>query len=91
MPTAGRVPIVDRDTVPPLNASYSRIDTLNVHAERSLLAPELLSRWRGLPVGWFETGPTAHNRNFLVPHPLLALLDTGVAQARFDWGAGLKA
>jgi AraC family transcriptional regulator len=73
-----------------LNAHYSRVDTLNVHAERSRLAPELLARWRGLPVGWFDAGAQKHNRNFLVPRPLLALLDTGMAEARFDFGSGVQ-
>lgn len=73
-----------------MNAPYSRVDTLNVHAERSRLAPEQLSRWRGLPVGWFEADAEAHNRNFLVPRPLLALLDTGMAEVRFDFGGGVQ-
>jgi AraC family transcriptional regulator len=73
-----------------LNSHIARVDTLNVHAERSRLAPELLARWRGLPVGWFDAQATVHNRNFLVPRPLLALLDTGVAQARFDFGSGVQ-
>jgi AraC family transcriptional regulator len=73
-----------------VNVQFSRVDTLNVHSERSRLAPELLARWRGLPVGWFDAGTTAHNRNFLVPRPLLALLDAGVAQVRFDFGSGIE-
>jgi AraC family transcriptional regulator len=73
-----------------LNALFSRVDTLNVHAEHSRLAPELLARWRGLPVGWFDAGAQKHVRNFLVPRRLLALLDTGVAEARFDFGGGAQ-
>jgi len=73
-----------------VTAPYARVDTLNVHAERSRLAPEALARWRGLPVGWFDAGAAAHNRNFIVPRPLLALLDAGVAQARFDFGGGAR-
>ena len=73
-----------------MNTNFSRVDTLNVHSERSRLAPEQLARWHGLPVGWFDAGPTVHNRNFFVPRPLLALLDVGEAQARFDFGAGVK-
>jgi len=73
-----------------VSAYFSRVDTLNVHSEHSRLAPELLARWRGLPVGWFDAESTVHNRNFLVPRRLLALLDAGVAQARFDFGAGTK-
>lgn len=73
-----------------MNAPFSRVDTLNVHAERNRLAPELLTRWCGLPLGWFDAGVTLHNRNFLVPRPLLALLDTGTAQARFDFGSGVQ-
>lgn len=69
-------------------AHFSRVDSLNVHAERSRLMPELLARWRGLRVGWFDASAVSRNRNFLVPRPLLALLDSGVAQARFDFGAG---
>lgn len=69
-----------------MNAHYSRVDTLNVHAEHSRLAPELLEHWQGLPLGWFDAGPTVHNRNFLVPRQLLALLDAGAAQVRFDFG-----
>jgi AraC family transcriptional regulator len=33
--------------------------------------------------------PTVHHRNF-VTRPLLALLDTGEAQARFDFGGGVE-
>jgi hypothetical protein len=73
-----------------LNARYSRVDTLNVHSERSRLAPELLSRWRGLPVGWFDAGTQVHSRNFFVPRPLLALLDVGQARVSFDFGSGVK-
>jgi AraC family transcriptional regulator len=73
-----------------LNAHFSRVETLNVHAERSRLAPALLDRWRGLPVGWFDAGAHKQGRNFLVPRPLLALLDAGEAEARFDFGAGAK-
>jgi AraC family transcriptional regulator len=73
-----------------LSTHFTRVDTLNVHAERSRLAPEMLARWRGLPVGWFDAEPTVHNRNFLVPHPLLALLDAGTAQVRFDFGGGVE-
>jgi AraC family transcriptional regulator len=73
-----------------MHPHYSRVDTLNVHAERSRLSPELLARWRGLPVGWFDAGAHKHSRNFLVPRRLLALLDAGVAEARFDFGGGVK-
>lgn len=73
-----------------MKAYFSRVDTLNVHAERSRLAPELLARWRGLPVGWFDAGTEAHGRNFFVPRPLLALLDAGQAQVRFDFGSGVE-
>ena len=71
-----------------MKAHFSRVDSLNVHAERSRLTPELLARWRGLRVGWFDASAVSRNRNFLVPRPLLALLDSGVAQARFDFGSG---
>jgi AraC family transcriptional regulator len=70
--------------------TFSRVDTLNVHAERNRLTPDALARWHGLPVGWFEAATLVHHRNFHVPRPLLALLDTGVAQARFDFGDGVK-
>lgn len=73
-----------------MNAHFSRVDTLNVHSERSRLAPDQLAHWHGLPVGWFDAGPTVHNRNFFVPRPLLALLDVGDAQVRFDFGTGVK-
>jgi AraC family transcriptional regulator len=72
-----------------LNSSFSRVDTLNVLSERSLLTAEQLARWRGQPVGWFDAGATVHNRNF-VSRPLLALLDAGEAQVRFDFGSGVK-
>lgn len=72
-----------------MNAQFSHPETLNVHSERSRLAPELLARWRGLPVGWFDAGVTVRHRNF-VAGKRLALLDAGVAQARFDFGTGLK-
>jgi AraC family transcriptional regulator len=72
-----------------LNAHFSRVDTLNVHAERSLLAPEQLARWRGLPVGWFDADATVRQRNFLAGRSL-AMLDAGVALARFDFGSGVR-
>jgi len=72
-----------------LNALISRVDTLNVHSERSRLTPEQLGRWRGQALGWFDAGPTVQHRNF-VSRPLLALLDAGQAQVRFDFGSGVK-
>lgn len=72
-----------------MNAGFSRVDSLNVHGERSRLAPEQLARWRGLPVAWFDATPTAHRRNFLTS-PLLALLDAGEARVRFDFGSGVQ-
>jgi AraC family transcriptional regulator len=73
-----------------IDLNYARVDTLNVHAERTRLTPEQLARWRGLPLGWFDCGPDVHHRNFFVPRPLLALLDEGDAQVRFDFGGGAK-
>ena len=55
-----------------------------------MLLPEQLALWRGLPIGWFEAGPAAHGRNFLVPRPLLGLLEAGEAEASFDFGKGLR-
>jgi AraC family transcriptional regulator len=72
------------------NQCFDRVDTLNVHAERSRLAPALLARWQGLPLGWFDAGSTAQSRNFLVPRRLLALLDAGRARVRFDFGGGVQ-
>jgi len=73
-----------------LNAHFSRTDTLNVHSERSRLAPEQLARWHGLPVGWFDAGATARHRNFMAGKRL-AMIDTGVARVRFDFGSGVRA
>jgi AraC family transcriptional regulator len=73
-----------------VHTQLSQLDTLNVHSERSRLAPEMLARWRGLPVGWFDAGATVRHRNF-VAGTRLALLDAGVARARFDFGVGAKA
>lgn len=75
-----------RDTVAP---PYSRVQTLNVHSERSRLAPEQIARWRGLPIGWFDAGTSVRHRNFVAGRRL-ALLDAGVAQARFDFGRGAQ-
>ena len=80
----------ERSRLQKLNPHFSRVDSLNVHSERSRLAPDMLARWRGLPVGWFDAGATVHNRNFIVPRPLLALLDAGSAQVRFDFGSGVE-
>jgi AraC family transcriptional regulator len=71
-------------------SQYSRIQTLNVHAERSRLAPEQLARWRGLPIGWYNASASARHRHFVAGRRL-ALLDAGVAQARFDFGSGTQA
>jgi AraC family transcriptional regulator len=71
-------------------SAFSRVDSLNVHSERSRLAPELLARWHGLPLGWFNATAEVHGRNFFVPRRLLALLDAGEADVRFDFGAGVQ-
>jgi AraC family transcriptional regulator len=76
--------------MPVVSTRIASQDPLNVHAERSRLAPEGLARWRGLPMGWFDAAPRLQRRDFLVPFPLLALLDTGVARARFDFGTGTE-
>lgn len=75
---------------PLVSPRFDLADPLNVHAERSRLATEGLSRWRGLPVGWFDAAPRLQRRDFLVPLPLLALLEAGTAQASFDFGAGIE-
>lgn len=71
-----------------LNTPFSQVQTLNVHGERSRFTPAQLAPWRGLPVGWFDATATLHSRNFLVARPLLALLDAGEAEVRFDFGNG---
>lgn len=73
-----------------MDTTFSRVDTLNVHAERSLLTAAQLQRWQGLPIGWFDAAPERHGRNFLVTRPLLALLDTGRAETTFDFGLGAR-
>jgi len=73
-----------------MQAGFSCVDSLNVHSERSRLTPELLARWRGLPVGWFDAEAEVRNRNFHVPRRLLALLDAGEAEVRFDFGSGVQ-
>ena len=72
-----------------MTTTYAHLHTLNVHAERSRLAPEQVARWCGLPIGWFDAGSSARHRNFVAGRRL-ALLDAGVAQARFDFGGGAQ-
>lgn len=67
-----------------------RTESLNVHAERSRLTPAQLARWRGLPVAWVDAGATARDQDFEFRRPVLALLDTGQAQAHFDFGRGTR-
>ena len=73
-----------------LNDGYSRVETLNVHSERSRLTPQQRAGWRGLPVEWFDAAPTVRHRNFFMALPVLAMLDAGEAQARFDFGGGVQ-
>jgi AraC family transcriptional regulator len=73
-----------------IDLKYARVESLNIHAERSRLTTEQLVRWKGQPVGWFDCGPNLHQSNFFVPRPLLGLLDAGEAQVRFDFGGGVK-
>jgi AraC family transcriptional regulator len=75
-------------TNPP--SAVRRLQTVNVLSEHSRLAPESLARWQGLALGWFDAAATVSHREPFVTRPLLALLDSGEAQARFDFGTGLK-
>lgn len=69
-----------------LRTSLRPSTDVNPLAERSLLSAAQFARWRGLPVGWVEATPE------LVAHGcddqalLLAMLDTGHAQADFRFG-----
>jgi len=76
-------------SLPVATPQYAHLPALNVHAERSRLAPEQLARWQGLPIGWFAAGASARHRHFVAGRRL-ALLDTGVARARFDYGSGVQ-
>lgn len=60
---------------------------INIHQEHSLLAPEHLARWRGLPMGWFTAAPEVMTRNICGNRPLLAMIDAGQAQAEFGFGS----
>ncbi len=52
----------------------------------NMLSPALLSRWQGLPLGWFTTPAGAWKNRFAAPHGALALLDTGGLRTRFQLG-----
>jgi len=58
---------------------------LNVHAERSRLTAEQLQRWRGLPLCWVDAMPRVDTRDIAHPSPVLAMLDTGMAEAEFSF------
>jgi AraC family transcriptional regulator len=73
-----------------LNDGFSRVETLNVHSERSRLTPEQRAGWHGLPVEWFDAAPRVRHRNFFMALPVVAMLDAGEAQARFDFGGGVQ-
>jgi AraC family transcriptional regulator len=61
------------------------MESLNVHEERSLLAPELLARWRGLPLGWYAAAPQVVTPHSCASSPLLAMIDSGHARAEFGF------
>lgn len=50
----------------------------------NMLSPALLSRWQGLPLGWFTTPAGVWKTRFIAPHGALALLDTGCMRTRFQ-------
>ncbi|WP_440533912.1 helix-turn-helix domain-containing protein [Variovorax sp. YR566] len=55
-------------------------------APDNMLSPALLSRWQGLPLGWFTTPAGVWKTRFVAPHGALALLDTGCMRTRFRIG-----
>lgn len=61
------------------------MDSMNIHEERSLLPPESLALWRGLPIGYWSASPEILKRNVTFEHPILAMLDAGRAQAEFGY------
>lgn len=56
-------------------------EELNFHHERSRLSQEQLARWQGLPLCWVDARSSSHGRNLYTPHPVLALIDAGAAEA----------
>lgn len=60
--------------------------TVNPLAERSLLSDAQLARWKGYPVGWVQATPELVGRCGNDGDLLLAMLDTGAAQAEFRFG-----
>ena len=61
-------------------------EPLNYHQERSLLDPQRLQRWHGLPLCWLAASPVAYTRHLMAPAPVLALIDSGAGEADFDFG-----
>lgn len=54
----------------------------SAQASLSLLTPEQLSRWRGLPLGWMGTPEGAWSSKFSLASTTLSLLDSGALRAR---------
>ncbi|HSV34077.1 MAG TPA: AraC family transcriptional regulator, partial [Ramlibacter sp.] len=58
----------------------------NPHQERSLLSAAAAAQWRGFPVGWLEASPHVEVGDAEVETTMLAMLDSGCAQAEFAYG-----
>jgi AraC family transcriptional regulator len=59
--------------------------SLNAHREASLLGPARQA-WHGFPLEWLRADPWTELRDFGSPVPVLAMMDSGQARARFDVG-----
>ena len=55
--------------------------------ERSLLPTPMLSKWAGLPVGWLDIEPHTVNADIVTERNVLVMIDQGVTQADFRYGA----
>lgn len=69
-----------------LRTSLRPSTEVNPLAERSLLSAAHLARWRGFAVGWVEATPELVAHGSDEQALLLAMLDTGHAQADFRFG-----
>lgn len=58
---------------------------LNYHQECSLLEPRHLAHWGGLPLCWVNASPVAFTRHLRGELPVLAMIDSGIAQADFEF------
>ena len=60
-------------------------ESLNDHLERSLLDPQRLMQWHGLPLCWLAASPIAFTRHLVAQAPVLAFIEAGAGEADIEF------